>query len=159
MRGAARGRVLYPDTVAGAKPGGMDLVVGRVGEGGPCARMPDSEARNRLAFENTAGARPQVYGRRRWGGGDRPASRLAVSGRSSRVRAGAVCAQRLPVCDETFSRGRCPHKEVGWGCLFCVNAGKRCLWTDRKIGPVRWNHESNGSPLRRDQTPPVLQGG
>jgi hypothetical protein len=49
VRGAARGRVLYPDTVAGAKPVGMDLVVGRVGEGGPCARMPDSGARNRLA--------------------------------------------------------------------------------------------------------------
>ena len=30
-------------------------MVGRVGEGGPRARMPDRGARNRLAYEVTAG--------------------------------------------------------------------------------------------------------
>ena len=63
-------------------------MVGRVGEGGPRARMPDRGARNRLAYEVTAGARPPVYGRLRWGGEDGPASRLAVSGRSSRAGLG-----------------------------------------------------------------------
>ena len=68
-------------------------MVGRVGEGDPRARVPDQGARYRLAYEVTAGARPPVYGRRRWGGEDRPASRLAVSGRSSRVGLGLTALQ------------------------------------------------------------------
>ena len=68
-------------------------MVGRVGEGDPRARVPDQGARNRLAYEVTAGARSPVYGRRRWGGEDRPASQLAVSGRSSRVGLGLTALQ------------------------------------------------------------------
>ena len=73
-------------------------MVGRVGEGGPRARMPDRGARYRLAYEVTAGARPPVYGRLRWGGEDGPASRLAVSGRSSRAGLGHAwrSQQQLP---------------------------------------------------------------
>ena len=69
-------------------------MVGRVGEGDPRARVPDQGARNRLAYEVTAGARSPVYGRRRWGGEDRPASQLAVSGRSSRAGLGSPALRR-----------------------------------------------------------------
>ena len=68
-------------------------MVGHFGEGGPRARMPDRGARYRLAYEVTAGARPPVYGRLRWGGEDGPASRLAVSGRSSRAGLGRPALQ------------------------------------------------------------------
>ena len=69
-------------------------MVGRVGEGDPRARVPDPGARTRLAYEVTVGARHGMYGRLRWGGEDRPASRLAVSGRSSRVGLGSPALRR-----------------------------------------------------------------
>jgi hypothetical protein len=50
--GGARGRVLYPDSVAGASRR-KNSMVGHVGEGGPRARVPDQGARNRLAYEMT----------------------------------------------------------------------------------------------------------
>ena len=81
-------------------------MVGRVGEGGPRARVPDRGARNRLAYEVTAGARPPVYGRLRWGGEDGPASQLAVSGRSSRAGLGQP-ALRCTL-QQTQARGRFP---------------------------------------------------
>ena len=79
-------------------------MVGRVGEGGPRARVPDQGARNRLAYEVTAGARSPVYGRRRWGGEDRPASQLAVSGRSSRVGLGQPALRRALRRDTSLGR-------------------------------------------------------
>ena len=92
VRGPPAGAFCIP-TRWPAPPRGKDLVVGRVGEGGPRARMPDRGARNRLAYEVTAGARPPVYGRLRWGGEDGPASHLAVSGRSSRAGLGLTALQ------------------------------------------------------------------
>ena len=73
--GAARGRVLYPDTVAGAKPGGMDLVVGRVGGCDPCARVPDLGARSPSRLREYGSAHSLVYGRR--DGGEVGTVRLA----------------------------------------------------------------------------------
>ena len=57
-----------------APPRRKDLVVERVGEGDPRARVPDPGARTRLAYEVTVVALHGMYGRRRWGGEDGPAS-------------------------------------------------------------------------------------
>ena len=80
-------------------------MVGRVGEGGPRARVPDRGARYRLAYEVTAGARPPVYGRLRWGGEDGPASQLAVSGRSSRAGLGHAAAEPAETSHGRFPEG------------------------------------------------------
>ena len=81
-------------------------MVGRVGEGDPRARVPDPGARTRLAYEVTVGALHGMYGRRRWGGEDRPASQLAVSGRSSRAGLGQSALRRA--LQQTQARGRFP---------------------------------------------------
>ena len=108
MRGPPAGAFCIP-TRWPAPPRGKDLVVGRVGEDGPRARVPDRGARYRLAYEVTAGARPLVYGRLRWGGEDGPASQLAVSGRSSRAGLGSSALRRALQPDS--SRCRFPRGE------------------------------------------------
>ena len=77
--------------------------------------MPDRGARNRLTYEVTAGARPPVYGRPRWGGEDGPASQLAVSGRSSRAGLGQSALRRA--LQQTHPAAGSLVNGVGW-CLF-----------------------------------------
>ena len=97
VRGPPAGAFCIP-TRWPAPPRRKDLVVERVGEGDPRARVPDPGARTRLAYEVTVGALHGMYGRLRWGGEDGPASHLAVSGRSSRAGLGHAwrSQQQLP---------------------------------------------------------------
>ena len=93
----ARRQVLYPDAVAGAqpKPGPCAVVV--VGGDGPAARRACGKRSRGVPHTRTVGS-----GR----GGDRPASQLVVSGRSSRGPLGNGDAKGSPRPPPQYARSR-----------------------------------------------------